>query len=409
MPDRQRKARKARKNADQQSKRRKAYISILSHLDLEADFRTLPLVLREYLLQHPYPKPKVVIDGSAHGNPDAAAIQSRIEAFLLDAKMILDNGHTLALNKFFTLLTPLLHRFQSIKLTVPDPKWPKHVERSIAILADCVDKNSGSALITLFRGVDKILIEYSKIDKGIWWTKAKCEPLPKVGKKIVIALHLTLPQSIKVGLDGKRPQKAFLCSAPFGSEELKWVNWDAATVKKKNDQRSYPVYVTQHTLDRLRERITLTGPEVEDFMWQSLTKPILRDADRTDEFLCEYRLGGHLLGYFPIRREADRIICKTFLFLTMQGTPESRLLNQRLRLVRKDIEEKDLNALGLFLTTDIQDDPVLRKIFNECGCGHLFDMAKPELRATAQKGFAEDMRKFLRIDNRASRIILGDQ
>ena len=168
-----------------------------------------------------------------------------------------------------------------------------------------------------------------------------------------------------------------------------------------------PVYVTEHALDQLRKRMTLTGPGVEDFLWQSLLEPKLLPGDRTDEFLVEYRLYQYLLGYMPVRRLVDKIIVKTFLFLTMTGTPQQRMLYDKLGLLRLHREQKSLDQLSLFLTTDIQDDPVLRRVFAECGCGHLFDMAKPELRAKAQAGAAGNLRSFLGITGEADLRRLG--
>jgi hypothetical protein len=61
------------------------------------------------------------------------------------------------------------------------------------------------------------------------------------------------------------------------------------------------------------------------------------------------------------------------------------------------LAKPSLDQLSLFLTTDIQDDPILRRVFNDCDCGHLLDMAKPELRARAEAGAAADLRQFLGI------------
>src|SRR4051794_16659731 len=140
-------------------------------------------------------------------------------------------------------------------------------------------------------------------------------------------------------------------------------------------------------------------------MWQSLLYPKLFPTSRSDQFLCEYRLYQHRLGYFPVTRLADKLVVRTFLFLTMQGTPEQRKLCRQLGLMRAKIEATELDQLGLFLTTDIQTDPVLRKLFAKCGCGHLLDMVKPEFREQCRKGYAEDLRRYLRIDDRAAREI----
>lgn len=137
-----------------------------------------------------------------------------------------------------------------------------------------------------------------------------------------------------------------------------------------------------------------------------MLKPKLHPGQRSDEFLVEYRLYQYVLGYFPVRRLEDKILVKTFLFLTMDGTPQHKLLYDKLRLMRHEKEAMQLDTLNLFLTTDINSDPVLREVFGECGCGHLFDMAKPELRERARRGFAEDLRNYLGIGPRDAQRLL---
>ena len=43
------------------------------------------------------------------------------------------------------------------------------------------------------------------------------------------------------------------------------------------------------------------------------------------EFLLEFRMGPDRLGYLVAHLLADKLILRTFLFLTMQGTPEAEL------------------------------------------------------------------------------------
>jgi hypothetical protein len=102
------------------------------------------------------------------------------------------------------------------------------------------------------------------------------------------------------------------------------------------------------------------------------------------------------MGYFSCLRLGETVLIRTFLFLTMQGTPEARLLRKRLRLSRSDIEYNELDDFKTFLLSDIKLDPVLVQLFEECGCGHLFDFRNPELREEiVRKGIAESLRRFL--------------
>jgi hypothetical protein len=93
------------------------------------------------------------------------------------------------------------------------------------------------------------------------------------------------------------------------------------------------------------------------------------------------------------------VAVRTFKFLTMENTPEARLLRERLRLTRRDVDWLGLHELAAFTQTDLCDDPVLRPLMEACGCGHLFALAEAGEGAFAPepKPFAVEMRRYLRI------------
>ena len=67
---------------------------------------------------------------------------------------------------------------------------------------------------------------------------------------------------------------------------------------------------------------------------------------------------------------------RTFLFLTMAQTPEGTLLERSLKLTRDEITYWKLHELSRFTQTDLKDDPAMRRLLSECGCGHLFELAE---------------------------------
>jgi hypothetical protein len=401
MANRARRAKRDLKQAAQAAGQREKFRHIMALVGIDADFRLLPTHVRNFVRQRPYPKPKTVIHDDAQGHPEGEVIRSRIDEFMGGKTATLDGGGAIASADFFAFLVPVLHRLGSVQTDPTCPISSAAIERAKATTGEFYQRHMPKVLAGLLRGVDQILVEHTHIDDAIWWAKATSEFLPAGRRQIQVTLHLTGPQRIMVGLDGGKAKPAFLCGSPHGIHGIRWVSWPTHFVRRGGSDSLLPVYVSEHALDRLRERITISGPDVEDFLWQSLLEPKLIPGDRSDEYLVEYRLYHHLLGYFPVRRLEDKIIVKTFLFLTMQGTPQQRLLYEKLGLERRHREQQSLDQLNLYLTTDIQDDPVLRRVFAECGCGHLLDMATPELRAEAQAGFAGNLRSFLGINSDA--------
>lgn len=119
----------------------------------------------------------------------------------------------------------------------------------------------------------------------------------------------------------------------------------------------------------------------------------------TDKYLVDYNLGPHKIGYLVASRLDDAVLIESFLFLTMDGTPEGTALWKKLRLSRMDKEHLGLDRIHTFLMTDIQHDPSLFAILNECGCGHLFRIVKELPRDQYLPGYANELRRYLGIQS----------
>jgi hypothetical protein len=96
----------------------------------------------------------------------------------------------------------------------------------------------------------------------------------------------------------------------------------------------------------------------------------------------------------------ETIVIITFLFLTMTGTPESRLLREKLRLHRPDIEYLSLDRLETFLSPDILRDEELVALLEESGCGSLLNLARSHFPYEVLKERAREIRQFLRLPDK---------
>jgi hypothetical protein len=97
------------------------------------------------------------------------------------------------------------------------------------------------------------------------------------------------------------------------------------------------------------------------------------------------------------RAVEDKIVVTTFLFLTMAGTQQHRLLREKLRLSRRDIEYEGLDRLETFLTPDVLADEDLVKVLEDAGCGSLLALARDGFPDTVVGCRAEELKRFLRI------------
>ena len=66
-----------------------------------------------------------------------------------------------------------------------------------------------------------------------------------------------------------------------------------------------------------------------------------------------------------------------------------------LRLTKKDKQYTGLDRLSTFVLSDMKDDPELVAVFEECGCGHLFEIGDEEPTERQLRGTAADVRSYL--------------
>ena len=148
---------------------------------------------------------------------------------------------------------------------------------------------------------------------------------------------------------------------PYRSPERRGhVTWNPAGLGIGTDRRDIPVYVSEHSLiSRLHERmaIFLDFPLLHQMAVDlRLDEPKLQPTEGADGFLVELGLGKRKAGYFVAEVYPEFVFVKTFLFLTMQGTPEARCCAET-RALARDIEYYKLDSCFTLTCSDLGDDP----------------------------------------------------
>jgi hypothetical protein len=214
------------------------------------------------------------------------------------------------------------------------------------------------------------------------------------------------PRESRVAIDGG-VRRVFQCGLPEWTDGIRWLEADGERFGLDKG-RTYPVCIQSHALRKLTERFPADREVqvvVQHGLLESLRAPEVVER-QGDAYLIAYHVDDLRLGYLLARPAQDRIVLCTFLFLTMAGTPESRLLGQKLRLCRRDIEHLSLDRLETFLTPDVLQDQQLVALLEACGCGSLLELARSGFPCDALTGRAAELRRFLRLtdsDRRPSR------
>jgi hypothetical protein len=179
--------------------------------------------------------------------------------------------------------------------------------------------------------------------------------------------------------------------------------WLKLNIKPIGVDMELPIYVQIHAIERMIERIGVTFyPESAAYrcIWQSVNKAIINSHGRDEtngRFLLECYFSGCKIGYFVCQVVNNAICITTFLFLTMDGTPEGDKFQSRLRVGRLDKQYLGLDNLDAFLNSDLQSDSRLVELMHKCGCGHIFELKSRVTYYRESVKIADEMRRYLKM------------
>ena len=355
--------------------------------------------IREAITSRWYPRPVVEAASDTQRDP-------RVPALLEELKSILPNvtfecpvlGSATPVVAFFELVFPVLEAFARLPVISEFNDPFAHHRRRLAPLA--APETVALAVTTVHTALENALIRHGRIDCKLYFLEVSASRNEDHQRRLRFVVHAVHPEITTFESD-RGPRKAFRCGQPFGPSGIEWATWDPANLGIAGVPGPLPVYVQSHALHRLYERLNFIRDGewfLHDLLWQSLRQPefVGRDSS-TDRLLVIYRLAQHRLGYLACRVLRDKVVVETFLFLTMDGTPEGQKLRERLRLRRPDREYLGLDEIGTFLASDIQEDEELVAILSDCGCGHLFKMLKEPSVGDSVRGYASDLRRYLKL------------
>jgi hypothetical protein len=206
-----------------------------------------------------------------------------------------------------------------------------------------------------------------------------------------IVLNNFTPKQESITIDGIS-RNCYLCKA-YTYKGLIDCTLPAGTI---NNDNPLPVYIQEHAINRLFERIGLEPHGyIYDCIGRSLLMPKVISKDGSF-FLIEFDYYMKKLGYLLITNEGRFAAIRSFKFLTMSGTPEFYKLKKLLKGSREDFEYLGLDSLSTFLNSDILHDVTLKGIFDKCDLGHLFDV-KSFYYKNDEQNVAEEIKQYFKL------------
>jgi len=383
-------------HVDPYFQRRRRYESTLRPLGLWDAFERIPRPYQEMLWKRKAPDPVLSFGKTL---PDARAdrgLRAALENSFRRALIHID-GAPVAVRDFFSIVAGL-------KMTMLHTRdVSKLPEAVVAFLREArprverwFDEHLTNAFVSLVHALDFTTTPHTRLDTRLLATTLS-SPDTANGKFFVRAtVSAVEPQTRRVSIDGAvRP--VYRVAQTWGGLGVQWLAWDGRRLDHPDAHADFPLYVQSHALRHLQQRVNLpqAAPYLHGWLAESLREPNIIERQGAD-LLVEYRLKGRRMGYLVVTPVEGILVVRTFKFLTMEQTPEARMLEQRLRLTRRDVDWLSLNELASFTQTDLRQDPILRPLLEACGCGHLFALDDDDY-APEPKAYAAEVRRYLRI------------
>jgi hypothetical protein len=241
-------------------------------------------------------------------------------------------------------------------------------------------KQKGSEEVTKF--LDFIASEFSEPDKMYYSIELETISGAAEGKGNHLAARISAVPPVVEDFDlpeGKRP--AYKVGIPFYPStytgvvipkgKVHWLRIKPPSSNAIQWHDELEVYIQSHAIRRMYERVDMVGVtsmRLDFFFSLLLASPILEN----NTMLFPFKIGLHAVGYFQGDIIGNKILLRTFLFMTNDGTPESRRLKELAGLSKIDIKYLKIDTLRNFVYSDIQHNAPLRKLFEDSGCSDLF-------------------------------------
>lgn len=222
-------------------------------------------------------------------------------------------------------------------------------------------------------------IGHCDLSSALYWTQITAEmqakePVDhyvavKVYKHTQKITHVTVDGSnrpvVRVGW-GNYPDGVVWCSRPPASFGL----------PQRDILHLLPVFIQMHALERLSERLDcIDKGAVHYFVFKALQNGRIHKT-QNNSYLIELHFMDMKAGYLVAVVQDDRVIVRTFLLLTNNGTPEGSKLANYTGLKKEDKRYLSLDKLSTFMDPALRDEETIQRIFFDAGCSDLFEITQ---------------------------------
>ncbi|SIO63336.1 hypothetical protein SAMN05444166_7316 [Singulisphaera sp. GP187] len=329
------------------------------------------------ILSRLFPKPIVVPDPTLASDEDVSSKAKELGRDLEKVSIRIGRD-SLSHADFFTVCVGLYHLIRCWEWSSPTLDERREWGRTRGLLMLFVQRHEPELITELHETIQRFLAFNSRLDGPIYTVRHQADP--EGGRfTCTTTVGRTKPEALSIESGGIR-RRAFRCGSMenYDTGEITWISWDGQVLGLDTSSQ-FPVYIQSHAITQAYRRLGVVASDrsLHYLLVKALRHPQVTPG-RDGHLLVDVRLGEYLVGYLVAERIADKVLVKTFLLITMRGTPEGEKLHRRLRMSRADLEYLELDNFAKLAFTDLLKDDVIAEIFRECGFEGLLALAHSE-------------------------------
>jgi hypothetical protein len=326
-----------------------------------------------------------------------------LPAMFRNEKVILPpHNLEITLNEYFTVVFTI-GAFQ-IRLNDNDFKEALKVKEALKLIVSDIATNDNINQ-KMYGILQSFGFGQCDLSKNLYWYNHDYvlpKTLPAETENIIL-INSAVPETITVEIEGTlRPALRVGWAMPYTGPEWLSIKPSLLNINSPFAEIPLKVYTQSHALNRLSERIDCFWTGLVHFnMYVSLhNAKVFRDNN--NNLLIEYRFFDTKAGYFRVDIVDGIIVVRTFLFVTNNSTPEGQLLEKNTGLQKLDKKYLAIDKLSTFMTSNLDKNNEVQKIFKSSGCQCLLDLyekIKPLVTKHANQFDSNLMLNYLNIDN----------
>jgi hypothetical protein len=188
-------------------------------------------------------------------------------------------------------------------------------------------------------------------------------------------------QKCMMNINGsKRP--AFHLAKPLhtAKKPIEWITVDVNLLKNfyKGNKKVLDVFIQSHALTRMKERLDLLDQQAINYaLWEN-THTIIQFEVSHGYLLLPFKVFGIKIGYLVANVTDDKLLFRTFLFITHNTSPEGVKLRKLTGLGKEDITYWKIDRLSTFVKLKEENYPGLIQLFCQAGLGMMMELKDKE-------------------------------